>query len=115
MTSQRAKSVIGGALSLALSAAAIVACSAGPAAAEDHIVTMRGLEFVPASISVKAGDTITWVNEDVMPHTTTSGDGAWDSGEIEAGGEWTLTVESDFGGGYVCAYHPTMTGEISVN
>lgn len=114
MTLRRTKSFGASALALALSAAALSACGAGPAAAADHIVEIRGLEFIPASIDASPGDTITWINKDVMPHTATSNEGAWDSGDIDAGGEWTLSVESDFGGGYTCTYHPTMTGEISV-
>lgn len=71
--------------------------------------------LLPAQLQSDAslGDTITWINKDVMPHTATSDEGAWDSGDIDAGGEWTLTVEDGFGGGYTCTYHPTMTGDIS--
>jgi plastocyanin len=114
MTLRRTKLRDASALALTLSAIALSACGGGPAAAADHVVEIRGLEFIPASIDVNPGDTITWINKDVMPHTATSDDGAWDSGDIAAGAEWTLSVESDFAGGYTCTYHPTMMGEISV-
>jgi plastocyanin len=114
MTLRRTRLLGASALALALTAAALSACGAGPAAAADHTVEIRGLEFIPASIDVNPGDTITWINKDVMPHTATSDNGAWDSGNIAAGAEYTLSVESDFAGGYTCTYHPTMTGEISV-
>jgi plastocyanin len=114
MTLRRTKLRGASALALTLSAIALSACGVGPAAAADHIVEIRGLEFSPAFIDASPGDTITWINKDVMPHTATSDDGAWDSGNIAAGAEYTLSVKSDFAGGYTCTYHPTMTGEISV-
>jgi len=113
--SRRIQSFKAAAFSLALAGVAIVAFGTRPASAKDHVVEIRGLEFVPASIEARAGDTVTWVNTDVMPHTATSDAGAWDSGEIAAGASWTLSVEDGFGGGYTCTYHPAMSGEIAID
>ncbi len=91
------------------------ACS-GQAKAETHIVEIRGLEFFPASLDTAAGDIITWVNMDVMPHTATAGDGSWDSGLMETGDEFSLEVSEDTSvGDYVCSFHPSMTGEINMD
>lgn len=111
---QRRKPFGAAGLFLTLFAVALAAFEASPAAAKDHVVEIRGLEFIPAAVEANPGDTITWVNKDAMPHTATSDGGAWDSGEIVSGGEWTLTVQSGYGGGYTCTYHPTMTGELSI-
>lgn len=85
------------------------------AAAENHVVEIRGLDFFPSTVAASPGDTVTFFNKDVMPHTATSDDGAWDSGAIEAGDEWTLDVEAGFGGGYTCTFHPSMSGELAVD
>jgi len=91
-----------------------IACSS-PASAEAHIVEMRGLEFFPSSLDVAVGDTIVWVNKDVVPHTATADDGSWDSGLMEEGDEYSLEIEDGTStGSYVCNFHPTMTGEINM-
>ncbi|GAB4517674.1 MAG: hypothetical protein Kow00133_02180 [Amphiplicatus sp.] len=97
----------------ALVAGLACACAPQTGEAETHIVEMRGLEFIPAEIDVAAGDTVTWVNADVMPHTATAADGSWDSGTMEAGDEWSLVIETAGALDYVCAFHPTMTGVIN--
>ena len=51
-----------------------------------HTVTMAGMKFMPASLSVTKGDTVIWVNEDLVPHTATASNAAFDSGAIPAGG-----------------------------
>ncbi|NOX93632.1 MAG: hypothetical protein GXP04_00630, partial [Alphaproteobacteria bacterium] len=89
--------------------ASITAACSNQAVAESHIVEMRGLEFFPASLEVAVGDTITWINKDVMPHTATAGDGSWDSGLMEKGDEFSLEIEASTSTGeYVCNFHPTM-------
>ncbi len=86
------------------------------AAAETHVVEMRGFEFFPAEVKAEIGDTIVWVNKDVVPHTATAGDGAWDSGLMEAGDEFSLAIEADTSvGDYLCTFHPNMVGVISLD
>lgn len=97
----------------ALASALIVSGGAGERSAVTHVVEMRGVRFVPETVVAQPGDTIRWVNRDVVPHTATASDSTWDSGRMEAGATWTLVVSSDSFGPYVCVYHPTMTGRIS--
>ena len=84
-------------------------------AAAAHMVLMSGTAFMPASLTVTAGDTVTWVNDDFFPHTVTSSRGAFDSGSIEQGKAWTLTAVRPGEYPYVCTLHPTMTGILRVN
>ena len=78
----------------------------------NHIVEIRGFDFVPNTLSVRPGDVVVWRNRDIVPHTATAGDGTWDTGHIPAGGEAAIVV---FGtGGYLCLYHPSMTGILTV-
>lgn len=83
------------------------------AAAETHVVEISNMQFVPAEIDVHVGDTITWVNKDVVVHTATAKDGAWDSGPMKHGAEWSLTVSKAGVIDYACTYHPVMKGAIN--
>ena len=50
-----------------------------------HTVTIDGASFSPADLTVKAGDTIVWVNKDLLAHTATAKGGAFDSKVIQPG------------------------------
>ena len=79
-----------------------------------HVVQITGFAFVPARVTVAIGDTLTWANEDIVPHTATAAKGAWDSGTIAAKGRWTLVVRAGGRVDYRCALHPSMTGTVVV-
>jgi plastocyanin len=82
----------------------------GPTVHEVHIGAMR---FEPAVIGARPGDTVVWINDDFLPHTATSKDGSWDSGEIAPGATWKLAVGQDTNGDYLCTFHPMMTGRVA--
>jgi plastocyanin len=79
-----------------------------------HTVTMEGMVFRPAVIAVRPGDTIVWVNKDLVPHTATSSQAGFDSKLIPANDSWRHRVEKPGDFDYVCSFHPTMTGKLSV-
>ena len=62
----------------------------------------------PALVAVAPGDTVTWTNRDVVPHTVTADGGAWDSGAIEGGRSWSHVVTRADSAGYVCRFHAGM-------
>ncbi|MDE3230655.1 MAG: cupredoxin domain-containing protein [Chloroflexota bacterium] len=74
--------------------------------------------FSPASVTVKVGDTVMWVNDTAVPHTSTSDSGAamtWDSSSISNGGgtfSMAFTKAGTFA--YHCAFHPFMHGKVIV-
>lgn len=76
---------------------------------------MRGLMFQPPDREVAPGDTISWINHDIVAHTVTGFDGRWDSGEIPPGGRFTLVAESADTLRYKCRYHPTMVGSLGAS
>lgn len=86
-------------------------------AAKTHQVEIKGMQFVPAQLTVDVGDTIVWTNEDVLPHSVTSGIPSpvtFDSKEIAAKATWSLTVSAAGDYTYICSYHPTMHGQLTV-
>jgi plastocyanin len=77
--------------------------------------------FMPNSLQVNVGDTVTWTNEDTAAHTVTSGtpvdgpSGLFDSGLIVAGSTFDFTFNETGTYPYFCIVHPWMKGEIKVS
>jgi plastocyanin len=83
------------------------------AGAADHVVTIEGMQFHPATVTVRAGDRITWRNQDVVPHTVTAA-GRFDSGSVAGGKTWSWTARTRGRHDYVCTFHPGMKGTVIV-
>jgi plastocyanin len=87
--------------------------TSGPAS-NSASVSMAGRSFGPASVTIAAGGSVTFSNDDDRAHTVTATDGAFDSGTISEGGSWKRTFEQAGTFAYLCALHPEMTGEVVV-
>ena len=92
-------------------AAALLAPAAAFAA--EHVVTIEGMELHPATLTVKAGDRVTWRNQDLVPHTATAA-GTFDSGPIAPGKTWTWTAKAKGRYAYICTYHLGMKATVVV-
>ena len=80
-----------------------------------HTVTIDATSYSPATITVAPGDSIVWVNKDVIPHTATSQkEGLFDSGTIASGKSWKHTFKTKGELDYICQFHPTMKGKLQV-
>lgn len=101
-----------------LTACAALLVLAGATAAayrpRTHTVALRGMKNVPATLVVRAGDTVVWKNEDVVPHTATDRGKSFDSGNIEPGGSWSYVAGRKGTFSYYCAYHPNTRGRLVV-
>ena len=106
---------LGGALA---GAAALAVLGPGRGQAEDgprvHQVAIRKFAFAPAKLTIRPGDAVEWTNHDLAPHTATAGDGSWDTGGLAKGEMRRLTFAGPGRAAYLCAFHPHMTGEITV-
>ncbi len=71
--------------------------------------------FSPATLSVAAGATVTWVNNGQRPHTVTGDGGTWDSGMLRPGQSFSFTFQNPGTYGYNCAFHGGMVGSITVS
>lgn len=87
----------------------------GAAAPSQFKIIIRDMKFIPDTITVKMSDRITWVNEDIFPHTATSSSYKFDSKEIETNKKWSLKVKSKGTFDYICKFHPTMKGHITIH
>jgi plastocyanin len=71
--------------------------------------------FSPATLTIKAGTTVTWKNMSSAPHTITSDDGkTFDSGTIPTGGTFRFTFKTTGAFPYHCNYHPYMRATINL-
>lgn len=96
-------------------AAALAPTSAKPkTAGVSHRVEIQRFTFAPASLSVAPGDTVEWVNLDIVPHTITAKDDSWDSQTLQTNGAWELRITEEMTGDYFCRFHPTMVGQLQV-
>jgi plastocyanin len=77
-----------------------------------HTVTIDATSFAPARLAVHVGDTVVWVNKDLIPHTATAKDGRFDSKALAAGASFRVTVKAKGATDYACLFHPTMTGRL---
>ena len=80
-----------------------------------HTVTIDGSRFEPETLSVTVGDTVVWVNKDLVAHTATSKARAFDSGLIAPGKSWKYKAKRAGDFAYTCTYHPTMNGTLRVS
>ena len=85
-----------------------------PAAAEVP-VDIRDFAYSPNPIEIAAGDTVTWTNQDEVPHTATGQDrDVLQSGTIAPGASFSQVFPEAGEFGYFCEFHPNMTGTIVV-
>ena len=87
---------------------------AAPTAPAGTSVRMAGSRFEPVTLTIAAGATVRWFNDDALPHTVTASDGSWDSGNLSPGGSYERRFDSPGTYAYLCLYHPGMTGAIEV-
>jgi plastocyanin len=78
-------------------------------------VSMENIEFKPADVTVKAGDTVTWVNDDSVGHDVTGDDfKSGDPGAMKSGDTFEHTFDAAGTFDYVCTVHPGMEGSVTV-
>ncbi|MHB8577199.1 MAG: plastocyanin/azurin family copper-binding protein, partial [Dehalococcoidia bacterium] len=77
-------------------------------------VQIAGFSFNPPDLTVAAGLTIQFTNNDSVAHTTTSMDGGWDSGPLQPGDSFSVTLSQPGTYTYGCTIHPFMHGSITV-
>ena len=95
---------------MASSAAGTVA----PAPVAGTAVDITNFAFTPATLTVKAGDTVTWANHDEEPHTVAADDGSFHSPGMGTNATYSFTFSKPGSYGYTCSIHPFMHGTVVV-
>ena len=79
---------------------------------EDLICHIQNFSFVPGALKVKVGDTVTWTNNDSVPHQIKSD--TFNSTALSKGQTFSYTFQAAGTFDYSCAIHPMMKGQIIV-
>jgi plastocyanin len=85
-----------------------------PATVAGDQVSIDNFAFVPATLTVKVGSTVTWTNHDEEPHTVAASDGSFHSPGMGTGATFTHTFGTAGTFDYVCSIHPMMHGTVVV-
>jgi len=94
--------------------AALPLAAPGDSPATPPTVHIKNFMFVPATITVAPGTTVTFVNDDEEPHTVTSNDKSFDSEGLDTNQKFTHTFAKAGTFMYFCEVHPYMHGTIIV-
>jgi amicyanin len=70
--------------------------------------------FAPQRLAVKAGTTVTWINDDDIPHTVASSTKLFKSNALDTNDKFSFTFTTPGTYEYFCSLHPHMTGAIVV-
>jgi plastocyanin len=95
---------VGALLSIAPSAAA---------APRTYVVVMDKLKFGPVPAGLHKGDTIVWVNKDMLRHTATATNHSFDV-DLPAGAKGKTVLKASGTIPFFCRYHPGMRGVLKV-
>jgi len=79
-----------------------------------HHIDIDNFSFEPQMLAISVGETVTWHNHDLAPHTTTAEDGTCDSDVLAYDASFNLTFHQAGQHSYFCAFHPHMKGMVVV-
>jgi plastocyanin len=97
-----------------LVAVAVLLATPALATPGDATVTIGNFTFGPMAVTVPAGATVTWVNEDDVPHTVRAIDGAFHSRALDTDEKFSFTFNTPGVYSYFCSLHPKMTAKVIV-
>ena len=104
-------------LATALAVAVFTVATALPAASA-HVaeteVKIDNFAFAPQRVVVKAGTTVTWINDEDIPHTVASSAKLFKSNALDTKDKFSFTFTTPGAYEYFCSLHPHMTGTVVV-
>jgi plastocyanin len=84
-------------------------------APQRHTIEIQGMKFHPEALEVRRGDTVVWINRDMVPHTATSTrKSGWDTGSLAQGDSGQYVAHHRGEDPYFCQLHPVMLGKLLV-
>ncbi len=79
---------------------------------KSHIVEIKDMKFQPTELTVNRGDTVIWINKDIVPHDVTEENKAWASPVLSNDDTWEKVItKSD---SYYCSLHLVMKGKLII-
>src|SRR4030042_449210 len=77
-----------------------------PTQTQGNAVSIQNMAFSPATLTVSAGTTVTWTNNDTTIHTVTSNTGLFESVQMSKGSNFSYTFNHIGTFAYHCSIHP---------
>jgi plastocyanin len=77
-------------------------------------IAIQNFAFSPTTVTVKAGSTVTWTNQDQDAHTVTAMAGPFHSPTLNTGQSFHYTFTTAGRYDYLCTIHPFMTATVVV-
>ena len=104
-------------LSVLLAAFLLLGCTGGqpPKSGSTSTVTIQNLQFNPSTVTIKAGDTVEWINNEAAPHSINSVvPFSFSSSVLNKGDSYQHTFTQAGNYDYTCGIHPFMIGKVVV-
>jgi plastocyanin len=99
---------------LPLMAAAMAAIWAVSQAAAPNSIEVKDFMFMPTTLTVNAGQEVSWVNKDDEPHTVVSDTGLFRSSALDTDEKFSFKFDKPGTYHFTCSIHPRMVGTIIV-
>jgi plastocyanin len=93
----------------------INSCTSSPENVQHKVYTVeiKDMKFQPAELEIQKGDTVVWINRDMVAHDVTEQpDKTWASSPLAMGQSWSLVAEKS--ADYYCSIHVIMKGKLVV-
>jgi len=93
----------------------LVGCSPAPtkSKAQTYTVEIKQMQFQPAVLQLHSGDTVWFINRDMVEHTATEATSKrWSSPKLKSDSSWKVAIGHS--ADYYCTIHPVMKGKIVV-
>ncbi len=85
-----------------------------PATTSEVTVKIENFTFAPADLTITPGTTVTWVNDDDIPHAVVETEKTFRSKALDTDDRFSFTFTTPGEFSYFCSLHPHMTGKITV-
>ena len=113
MTTAAIRGILAAVFAVAFLAAAAWSFPSRAAGVETE-VKIDNFTFAPQRVTVKAGTSVTWINQDDIPHTVVSAANVFRSKALDTGDKYSFTFTTPGVYEYFCSLHPHMTGTVVV-
>ena len=92
----------------------VSACSPSPGKqSKSYTIEIKQMKFVPDEIVLQKGDTVVFVNHDLLTHDITELSAkTWTSSPLPPNSSWSMIIEKT--SDYYCSIHPVMKGKLIV-
>lgn len=106
--------LLSAALAIGLVGSAFLVQPATAVASSPTVVKITNFMYGPASVTINAGQTVEWINEDSAQHTATANDGSFKSPDLSQGQKFSHTFTKAGTYAYYCRFHRGMKGTVVV-